>query len=58
MQNAHFEYWGKFKDGQLHLLAYHCLDVAAVGRLLLESDLSLPGVIDQNPGLFGLTQQS
>nr|WP_267881367.1 HD domain-containing protein [Xenorhabdus nematophila] len=34
------QYWGKAKknpysDEEYHLLAYHCLDVAATGHLLL-----------------------
>ncbi|OEU43619.1 CRISPR-associated helicase/endonuclease Cas3 [Methanosarcina sp. Ant1] len=37
-----FNNWGKsgsIEDEELyHLLAYHCLDVAAVGKMLLESD--------------------
>ncbi len=37
-QKPYFKYWGKAaKDGTYHLLPYHCLDVAAVGRVLLES---------------------
>ncbi len=37
MENeAYFKYWGKAgEDGSYHLLPYHCLDVAAVGQLLL-----------------------
>jgi len=39
---AYFRYWGKAKkDGEegasYHLLPYHCLDVAAVGKVLLDS---------------------
>ena len=38
--NSFYKYWGKVskKDGDYHLLVYHCLDVAAVGRVLLEKD--------------------
>ena len=33
---SYFRYWGKSSDnGRYHLLPYHCLDVAAVGWLLL-----------------------
>ncbi|MDQ7783247.1 MAG: CRISPR-associated endonuclease Cas3'', partial [Desulfomonilaceae bacterium] len=44
---AYFQYWGKVmrdKDEHvqtLHLLPYHCLDVAAVGRVLLNRDAQL-----------------
>jgi len=32
-----FKYWGKAgEDGRYHLLPYHCLDVAAVGLVLLD----------------------
>nr|WP_275380260.1 HD domain-containing protein [Xenorhabdus bovienii] len=36
-------YWGKaqkniYSDADYHLLAYHCLDVAAVGKYLLAPD--------------------
>ncbi|ABA88209.1 CRISPR-associated helicase Cas3 [Syntrophotalea carbinolica DSM 2380] len=35
-ENSFFRYWGKTADnGRYHLLPYHCLDVAAVGWLLL-----------------------
>ncbi len=35
---TYFNYWGKTnKAGEYHLLVYHCLDVAAVGKKLLES---------------------
>jgi CRISPR-associated endonuclease/helicase Cas3 len=40
-ESAHyFKYWGKadrVDPNRYHLLPYHCLDVAAVGKLLLES---------------------
>jgi CRISPR-associated endonuclease/helicase Cas3 len=37
---GYFRYWGKAeKDGsRYHLLAYHCLDVAAVGQTILEKN--------------------
>ncbi len=44
---AYFRYWGKVEkkeDGKergYHLLPYHCLDVAAVGRLLLDQEKPL-----------------
>ena len=35
----YFKYWGKAgKDGNYHLLPYHCLDVSAVGKVLLEKN--------------------
>ena len=43
----YYKYWGKARkkeDGtgyNYHLLPYHCLDVAAVGRVWLEQDLAL-----------------
>jgi CRISPR-associated endonuclease/helicase Cas3 len=43
MAESYFRYWGKAeKDGPgYHLLPYHCLDVAAVGRVLLSSNTAL-----------------
>jgi CRISPR-associated endonuclease/helicase Cas3 len=40
---GYFRYWGKAeRDGdRYHLLPYHCLDVAAVGHVLLSSDEAL-----------------
>ncbi|OGT98753.1 MAG: hypothetical protein A2X80_06055 [Geobacteraceae bacterium GWB2_52_12] len=40
---TYFRYWGKAeRDGdRFHLLPYHCLDVAAVGWLLLEKNVLL-----------------
>lgn len=36
---AYYKYWGKAdENGNYHLLPYHCLDVAAVGRLLLNPE--------------------
>ncbi len=43
----YFQYWGKAKreagsaGPAYHLLPYHCLDVAAVGRILLDSEKPL-----------------
>lgn len=37
----YFKYWGKADrddPSRYHLLPYHCLDVAAVGWILLDSD--------------------
>ena len=44
MENKdYFKYWGKAskEDGSYHLLPYHCLDVAAVGSLLLSPNKPL-----------------
>jgi CRISPR-associated endonuclease/helicase Cas3 len=40
MRPSYFRYWGKARNGndispEYHLLPYHCLDVAAVGHVLL-----------------------
>ncbi len=54
--NNIFKYWGKAKQDEnggwnCHLLPYHCLDVAAVGRVLLESQ---PVLIQQLSKLSGI----
>jgi len=41
--DGYFKYWGKAKSDDesglaFHLLPYHCLDVAAVGQLLLKPE--------------------
>ncbi|MGB0468230.1 MAG: CRISPR-associated helicase Cas3' [Pontibacterium sp.] len=47
MPKSYFQYWGKAKKdpqqsgADYHLLAYHCLDVAAVGWLLLDPEKPL-----------------
>lgn len=46
MQGGIFEYWGKAdagyaKDPKWHPLVYHCLDVAAVGQVWLESSKAI-----------------
>lgn len=47
MVKSYFKYWGKAKRDPLqngadyHLLPYHCLDVAAVGKVLLSLDKPL-----------------
>ncbi|WP_275387861.1 HD domain-containing protein [Xenorhabdus bovienii] len=43
-------YWGKaqkniYSDADYHLLAYHCLDVAAVGKYLLAPHKKLPPIL-------------
>lgn len=38
----YYRYWGKTaEDGSYHLLPYHCLDVAAVGWVLLDPERTL-----------------
>ncbi|WP_223907400.1 CRISPR-associated helicase Cas3' [Geobacter sp. AOG1] len=43
LMTEYFRYWGKAeRDGDgYHLLPYHCLDVAAVGHVLLSGDAAL-----------------
>jgi CRISPR-associated endonuclease/helicase Cas3 len=46
IEASYFRYWGKaHKEGEegafYHLLPYHCLDVAAVGQVLLQQHASL-----------------
>lgn len=41
MTEEYFQYWGKASDESYHLLPYHLLDVAAVGRQLLLQDKRL-----------------
>ncbi|MCP4681000.1 MAG: CRISPR-associated endonuclease Cas3'', partial [Desulfobacterales bacterium] len=50
----YFKYWGKAaKDGTYHLLPYHCLDVAAVGEILLEKN---PFLLNQLSELSGVEE--
>ena len=54
-----YRYWGKAEkasDKELpdhHLLVYHCLDVAAVGKILLEKN---PFLLKQLSGLSGIEE--
>lgn len=43
IDSGYFRYWGKAEKGSggYHLLPYHCLDVAAVGYVLLSTEESL-----------------
>jgi CRISPR-associated endonuclease/helicase Cas3 len=34
-RDGYYRYWGKAEGAGYHLLPYHCLDVAAVGSVLL-----------------------
>lgn len=44
----YYKYWGKAgkEDGSYHLLPYHCLDVAAVGYVLLNRLPRLRNYVD------------
>jgi len=52
------KYWGKTstenKDSGVHLLVYHCLDVAAVGKVLLDKQSRLQHSLAQLGGLEDL----
>ena len=52
---AYFRYWGKAGKGEdaerYHLLAYHCLDVAALGEVLLRRHTSLCRLFTDRLGL-------
>jgi CRISPR-associated endonuclease/helicase Cas3 len=55
--NSFFKYWGKAeKDGTgYHLLPYHCLDVAAVGKVLLEKNPFLLKRLSELSGIEEIT---
>lgn len=46
---SYFRYWGKAdkETGKYHLLPYHCLDVAAVGAMLLKQNTLLSKKISE-----------
>lgn len=50
---SYYGYWGKAERGgeRYHLLPYHCLDVAAVGHLLLADNVSLRRKFEAITGL-------
>lgn len=57
--DSYYRYWGKAKaedenSPAFHLLAYHCLDVAAVGRVLLEKN---PLLLNRLAHLFGIKKE-
>lgn len=56
-KGQYYKYWGKAsrEDGGYHLLPYHCLDVAAVGYVLLEKHHHLR---DSLARLTGLDERS
>lgn len=44
----YFKYWGKASDdGRYHFLVYHCLDVAAVGKVFLQHNKVIRGRLAQ-----------
>lgn len=57
MEVNYFKYWGKAKtdldgsDESYHLLAYHSLDVAAVGQVLLDKHPTLSGQLSKLAGI-------
>ena len=52
----YFKYWGKAdKDGNYHLLVYHCLDVAAVGAVWLEKS---PAFVKRGAVASGLSEKA
>lgn len=53
MTDSYFRYWGKTaENGSYHLLPYHCLDVAAVGWLLLAPDKSFTKLLSSKLGVL------
>ena len=60
MSKSYYQYWGKAsptneQSPQYHLLPYHCLDVAAVGCVLLEQH---PFLANRFSELFGLPKEA
>lgn len=58
----HYRYWGKSVrtnviDGIVHLLVYHCLDVAAVGKKYLQENLVIQGALAAKMGLYLLMRK-
>ncbi len=50
-----YKYWGKASEDAYHLLVYHCLDVAAVGKVWLEQS---PAFLKRAAKASGLTEQA
>ena len=49
-----YKYWGKAdNDGNYHLLVYHCLDVAAVGKVWMEQS---PGFVKRGSTASGISE--
>lgn len=57
MDKLYYRYWGKAsrEDGGYHLLPYHCLDVAAVGQVLLTQS---PRLLKRLSRLTGMDEKS
>jgi len=57
MDKLYYRYWGKAsrEDGSHHLLPYHCLDVAAVGQVLLSKS---PRLLKRLSHLTGMDEKS
>ena len=54
--SSYYKYWGKTdKNGNYHLLPYHCLDVAAIGWYLLEPGKQLNERLSEELGVDGET---
>ena len=50
-----YQYWGKASEDSYHLLVYHCLDVAAVGKVWLEQS---PAFLKRAASASGLTENA
>ena len=50
-----YRYWGKASEDSYHLLVYHCLDVAAVGKVWLEQS---PAFVKRAAKASGLTEKA
>ncbi|MBI9082993.1 MAG: CRISPR-associated helicase Cas3' [Desulfobacterales bacterium] len=52
---SYFKYWGKTsKEGSFHLLPYHCLDVAAVGKIQLDNN---PFLVESFKNISGIEKK-
>lgn len=55
-EKSYYKYWGKAnKEGNYHLLVYHCFDVAAVGEIYLSQNETLCVHFSQKLGIDPLT---
>ncbi|EMM72348.1 CRISPR-associated helicase Cas3 [Leptospira weilii str. 2006001855] len=55
-EKSYYKYWGKAnKEGNYHLLVYHCFDVAAVGEVYLSQNETLCVHFSQKLGIDPLT---
>ncbi|MBE8403387.1 CRISPR-associated helicase/endonuclease Cas3 [Leptospira borgpetersenii] len=53
---SYYKYWGKAdKEGNYHLLAYHCFDVAAVGEVYLSQNETLCTHFSRKLGIDPIT---